>query len=130
MAVKINWDAVGISASLLCAVHCAVLPLVVTSLPFFGINIIHNNYFEWGMISFAFVVGTNALFHGYRIHHKNYRPMVLFAAGFVFLTVKEFLPSFEVFLLIPAVGLIVGAHYFNYRLFQKRNHKTRVTPAC
>ncbi|HNE92671.1 MAG TPA: MerC domain-containing protein, partial [Chitinophagaceae bacterium] len=50
MAFKINWDALGISTSIACAIHCAVLPLVVTSLPLFGINIIHNLWFEFSMI--------------------------------------------------------------------------------
>ena len=43
---KINYDALGITASLACAIHCAVLPLLMTSLPVFGINIINNYFFE------------------------------------------------------------------------------------
>jgi len=30
---KVNWDALGVGASLACAIHCAVLPLILTSLP-------------------------------------------------------------------------------------------------
>ena len=33
MRLKINWDALGIATSLACAIHCAVLPLLLTSLP-------------------------------------------------------------------------------------------------
>ena len=40
MKFKINWDAFGIAASVACAIHCAVLPLILSSLPLFGINII------------------------------------------------------------------------------------------
>jgi hypothetical protein len=54
MNFKINWDALGITASLACAIHCAVLPLMLTSLPLFGINIIHNAIFEYSMIGLAF----------------------------------------------------------------------------
>ena len=43
---KINYDALGIAASVACAIHCAVLPLVITSLPILGINIINNFWFE------------------------------------------------------------------------------------
>ncbi|MFK9892529.1 MerC domain-containing protein, partial [Escherichia coli] len=46
---KINWDALGVVTSVACAIHCAVLPLVLTSLPLFGVEIIDNLYFELGM---------------------------------------------------------------------------------
>jgi len=57
MNFKINWDALGISASLACAIHCALLPLFLTSLPLFGINIIHNYWFEASMILLAMAIG-------------------------------------------------------------------------
>jgi MerC mercury resistance protein len=62
MKLQVNWDALGIATSLVCAIHCAVLPLLLTSLPLFGINIIHNNFFEAGMITLAFLIGSLALF--------------------------------------------------------------------
>ncbi|HAL95914.1 MAG TPA: MerC domain-containing protein, partial [Chitinophagaceae bacterium] len=33
MRFRINWDALGISASIACAIHCALLPLFLSSLP-------------------------------------------------------------------------------------------------
>ena len=77
MKFKINWDGLGIATSLACAIHCIVLPLVLTSLPLFGINIIHNVYFEWAMIIIAFAVGVYALVHGYHTHHKKPLPVIL-----------------------------------------------------
>ena len=56
MNFKINWDGLGIATSLACAIHCAILPLILTSLPLFGVNIIHNMFFEWRMIALAFIV--------------------------------------------------------------------------
>ena len=116
MKLKINWDAMGIVTSVACAIHCAVLPVVLTSLPVLGINIIRNNFFEWGMIGFAFIVGTMALLHGYLKHHRSFAPVAVFSAGFVFLIVKQFIPLLEYWLLAPAVLLIVTAHFYNYRL--------------
>ena len=120
MNVKINWDGLGIATSLACAIHCILLPLVLTSLPLFGINIIHNIYFEWGMIIFAFFVGVYALVHGYKTHHKNSIPVLLFTAGFFLLITKQFFLAQEGILVVPAVILIVSAHYYNYRLCTKR----------
>ncbi|MEO7047169.1 MAG: MerC domain-containing protein [Ferruginibacter sp.] len=119
MDIKVNWDGLGIFTSLACAIHCAILPLIATSLPLFGINIIHNGYFEWGMISIAFVVGSYSLFHGYIKHHRSFLPIIVFTIGFLFLISKQFFASLEIALLVPAVILIVTAHYLNYRLCQK-----------
>ncbi len=116
MDLKINWDALGIFTSIACAIHCALLPVVLTSLPVFGVNIIHNNFFEWGMILLAFIVGVYSLFHGFFKHHRTYSSIVIFCTGFCFLVLKQFYPIYETWLLTAAVSLIITAHYYNYRL--------------
>src|SRR6476620_3381259 len=100
MKLQVNWDALGIATSLVCAIHCAVLPLLLTSLPLFGINIIHNNFFEAGMITLAFLIGSFALFHCYSRHHHRPLPLLIFSSGFIFLVSKEIFPSYEVALLV------------------------------
>jgi len=62
--MKINLDFLGIGTSLACAIHCALLPLFMSSLPVFGVNIIDNLYFEYIMVGVAFIVGILALRHG------------------------------------------------------------------
>jgi hypothetical protein len=123
MNLKVNWDGLGIITSLLCAIHCALLPVFLTSLPLFGINIIHNLVFEWGMILLAVVVGTFSLYHGFIKHHQQWMPIILFSTGTFFLVVKQIFHANELLLLLPAVLLIVTAHYQNYRLchFSKCN---------
>jgi hypothetical protein len=116
MNIKMNWDGLGIATSLACAIHCAILPLIVTSLPLFGINIIHNQFFEWSMIALAFVVGAYSLMHGYIKHHRSFLPLMIFSLGFLLLITKQIFHEYETYFLIPAVLLIVGAHYQNYRL--------------
>ena len=122
MKFKINWDAFGIAASVACAIHCAVLPLILSSLPLFGINIIENQGFEFLMIALAFVVGAYSLYHGRKKHHHSYYPMVLFAAGISLLFIKSMLHSHSLMLLLPAVSLVVIAHYLNYKLCRVHNH--------
>jgi len=116
MNIKLNWDALGIITSVVCAIHCALLPVLVTSLPVFGINIIHNSFFEWSMIALAFAVGSYSLFHGYIKHHRSFYPILVFSVGFVFLLLKQFFTQYETPLLIVAVVFIISAHYYNYRL--------------
>lgn len=113
---RINYDALGVSASVACAIHCAVLPLLFTSVPVFGLELIDNPYFEVGMIALACVIGVVALLHGYRKHHHRLLPVFLFTAGIAFLFAKEVFHYVHLWLLLPALALIVAAHYVNFRL--------------
>lgn len=119
---KINWDSLGIGASVACAVHCAVLPLLYTSVPLLGINILHNPWFEWTMIIIALAIGINALRHGITRHHHRYLPLILLLIGFAFLMAKEAIHEWHTALVIIALGFIVTAHYLNYRFCRKANH--------
>jgi hypothetical protein len=119
MRYKTNWDALGITTSVACAIHCAVLPLVLASLPVLGVNIIDNARFEYGMIGLAFAIGSRALWHGFRKHHHAYRPWLLFFGGILLLLAKQIWHQYEFQILPFAVGLIIGAHVLNYRLCRK-----------
>ena len=119
MNIKVNWDAFGIATSVACAIHCAILPIVISSLPILGINIIHNPLFEWGMIGLAFVVGSYSLFHGYIKHHRSFTAVLIFMLGFSFLILKQFFSQLEHLFLALAVLFIITAHFYNYRLCRK-----------
>jgi len=112
---KIDWDLMGIITSVACAIHCAILPIILTSLPLFGINIINNSSFEWMMIGIAFMVGCYALLHGYTQHHKNWKPLLVFALGFIFLVLKQIFYKHEFLFLVPAICFILYAHFSNFR---------------
>lgn len=120
--MRINWDALGIGASLACAIHCAMLPLFMSSLPLFGINIIENLAFEVGMIALAFLIGSYSFYHGYKKHHHSLVPFFIFIAGFTLLVLKQFFHHHQLWLLIPAVLLIVTAHLRNYSSCRVHNH--------
>jgi hypothetical protein len=147
MPKKINWDALGITTSVLCAVHCALLPLLVASLPVLGINIIHNASFELGMIGLAFVIGTRALWRtsagpsappstrpseplcigcpsDVRPSGFNRRllPWLLFNSGIILLLAKQLWHQYELQILPFAVLLILSAHILNFRFCRTRPH--------
>ena len=121
MRIKTNWDFLGIATSVGCAIHCAVLPVIVSTLPVFGINIIHNNFFEWGMIGLAFFVGSYSLYHGYNRHHKNNFPILLFSAGAICLVLKQIFSLHEYVFLAFAVCFIISAHILNFKYCRQSN---------
>lgn len=131
MLSKMNWDVLGITASVLCAIHCAVLPLALASLPMLGVNIIHNAYFEYGMIGAAFLIGSWALLHGFSRHHRRLLPFLLFTGGMLLLIAKQIWHTYELRLLPFAVALIVGAHVMNYRMSRPaRGEETAEIPGA
>lgn len=120
--VKINWDGLGIGASIACAIHCAVVPLFFTSLPLFGLNMVDNKPFEFFMIGVALLLGIMALRHGFKWHHHRYIPLFLFVLGIGLLILKEIVPGHPLWMIIAAVLLVVFAHYLNYKMCRKANH--------
>lgn len=119
---KINYDALGIAASIACAIHCAVLPLVMSSLPILGINIINNFWFEIFMILLAMGIGLHSLTHGFKKHHHRLLPIIVFVIGIVLLLVKQVFHQYQIWFLVPAVILIVSAHFINYRQCRIADH--------
>jgi hypothetical protein len=122
MKLQINWNALGVSAAVACAIHCALLPLFITALPLFGINILENIYFEIGMIIVALVIGSLTLTHGYRKHHHKLTPLFLFLAGMILLSIKHFFVEYILWLVIPSSILIISAYYLNWKLCRQAKH--------
>ena len=122
MKIQINWNAVGVSASVACAIHCALMPLFITSLPLFGINILDNIYFEAGMILVALLIGWLTLFHGFRKHHHKLSPLYLFIAGMILLIVKHFFTNNTVWLVVLSSALIITAYYLNWKYCRMAKH--------
>lgn len=122
MKFRINWDALGIATSVACAIHCAILPLVLSSLPIFGMNIIDNTGFEYLMIMLALAIGIFSLWHGYKRHHHSIIPISIFIIGILFLFAKQIWHEHQFWLLPIAIVAIVWAHLRNYRACRIHNH--------
>lgn len=74
MSIRINkevLDKLGILASVACAVHCAVLPLVITVLPLIGMEFLANEWVEISMICLAIGIGAWSLVGAYSSHKKS-----------------------------------------------------------
>lgn len=122
MKLHINWNAIGISASVACAIHCAFLPLFIGSLPLFGINLLDNIFFEMGMIAVALLLGSFSLLHGYRRHHHRILPLYLFYSGIALLVLKHFFTETILWLVIPSSLFIITAYYLNWKFCRLAKH--------
>jgi hypothetical protein len=122
MKGKINWDALGIATSLACAIHCAILPLMLGTIPILGINIVNNEGFEYLMIFLALAIGAYSLWHGYKKHHHSLTPLLIFLTGIGLLFAKQVWHTLQYWLLPLAVILIIAAHLLNYKSCRVHNH--------
>jgi len=117
---KINLDRLGITASTLCAIHCAALPFVITVLPMWGMGFLANEAVEITMIALSLILGVWSLSSGYRKQHQRIAPILVLILGFICIAFGHFsgLEMLEP-VLIPLGGFtIAAAHYFNLRLLK------------
>ena len=123
--IRINYDVLGIGVSMACAIHCAVFPLLLSGLPILGTGMLSHFLLELLMITLAAIIGFFALWHGYKKYHHRLLPAGIFVTGILFLLVKHWIPGGEIFLLIPAIIMIVSAHLLNFKLCRLASHTHR-----
>lgn len=75
-------DHIGITASTLCAIHCAIVPIILTFLPLAGIGFLATPIFEWGMIALALLLGVLSIFLSYVRTHRRTLPLLMLIVGF------------------------------------------------
>lgn len=110
-------DNIGMTASTLCAIHCAIVPLVFTSLPLVGLGFLANPWVEWGMIILAFIIGVSSISLSYFRTHRRLMPLGLLVLGFVIIiTGHLFITGWIEGIVVPLGGLtIAAAHFVNYK---------------
>lgn len=79
-----DWDTAGAAASFACAVHCALLPIVVTLLPLVGLGFLANAATEWVLVALSAALGIGSLCLGFR-EHRSRRAFAVLATGLALL---------------------------------------------
>jgi hypothetical protein len=121
-----KWDLAGGVLSLICALHCLALPVL---LPFAAV-FVHSLWLEIALMASAVIVGSHALRHGFKMHQFR-TPAWLFGIGMVSILVGNWvlthgeplgthgpnehvqtLPS--IILVFVGGALVMSAHVLNY----------------
>lgn len=82
-------DWAGLIASIGCAVHCAVMPLVLAYLPSFGLSWLADEMFHRWMAVLCFGLAAAAFIPGWQ-KHRSFVPGIWGAAGLLLLTTAAF----------------------------------------
>jgi hypothetical protein len=117
-----SWlDRLGATGSLVCAVHCAVLPLLIALLPALGLSGWLGENFERAFVVFASLLGVFSLASGYR-RHRVLRALGMLLVGLAVLWTAMLYKPLHHSVIEHAVamtfgGTLVGlAHLLNLRL--------------
>ena len=125
-------DSLGSVGAMLCAVHCALLPVALVLLPVLGSGFLASAGFERGFVAFATLLATASLWHGYR-GHRAYHAFALLVPGLIALWSGILVPALHESRLSHAVAMSIGgslvaaAHLVNLRLSQGHCHEQACT---
>jgi hypothetical protein len=119
-------DRFGATASFLCAVHCALLPIVIASLPAIGLSFLANHRFERGFIAFASALALTMLIVGFR-RHRQFRAFWFLVPGILLLAagvIVDFEDNAAAHAVLVAMGgtLVAVSHLTNLRLAHGHVH--------
>jgi hypothetical protein len=119
-------DKAGMIASITCAIHCMIMPLIVTLLPIFGLSLFATEEFEWMLLMVSAMLGVTSLCFGFK-KHKSFRAFSFLGIGLTFLVIgrlaHEHVSHFRVFtfdiyllFLVAGATLVALSHWLNNKL--------------
>ena len=113
-------DRFGAFASMLCAVHCALLPVVFGVLPALGLGFLANHVYEQAFVGFAILLASVSLWFGLR-KHGSYIAFLFLVPGIILLIIGVVIGSDHAnsgHAVIVSIGgtLVAVSHLANLRL--------------
>lgn len=109
-----NYDFAGAAAATLCALHCAIFPILLS----FGIisNTTHNHTFDWVLMTIGILIAGYILIKDFSLTHKNILPITIAGVGFI--TLFTGIQTHGEFFYLNILGglLIVSSHFYNWKL--------------
>lgn len=79
---------VGVWASVICAIHCTILPLFMILLPTAGVYLFINETLEFVLLGISLLFNITNVCFGYRQHKSNKAVAVLALGLFIFVVGK------------------------------------------
>lgn len=125
--MKTFLDKFGTTSSIVCAMHCALLPIVISILPALGLSFLVWSGFEWAFVCFASLLGLFSLWMGYK-RHRVYRALLFLIPGLLLVWMGVLVPEIHHAVVLHAVVMSVGgtliavAHLINLRLNHSHVH--------
>lgn len=125
--MKINnktLDIVASMSSLICAIHCAAIPIVLSFSSLSSLHFLENPYIEWTFIIIGLLFVFMSLWPSYKKTHHQVKPLLIASVGFVFMAIGrlDFTELWETSNTVIGALLVSSAHYFNWKLIKTLHH--------
>lgn len=121
-------DRVGATASMLCAVHCALLPFVLALLPLIGLEFLAGHTFERIFVACAAALACASLLTAYR-RHRRPQALFLMVPG-IALLLLGIMVNLDLHVVVHTACVVTGgvlvasAHVTNLVLAHRHHHAT------
>jgi uncharacterized membrane protein YfcA len=118
---KISWDAIGMSASSLCVIHCMLFPILLAFAPTLAHFIPGDETVHRTLACLLAAVGLLASWSGYKVHRRKV-VLLFLAIGISGVTAGAYagflLPThaWEVLITVFGSSFLIAAHYLNRTL--------------
>jgi len=114
-------DMLGIGVGLACAIHCALLPVILSTGALSGIAWMDHLVLDILFLVLSLIIGLYALVKSYLEYRHSALPIVIAVVGFIIIG-YTILAHDHTQLWLPASGgvLLAIAHYYNYLLRLKK----------
>jgi hypothetical protein len=111
-------DIAGICVSALCAIHCTVLPLVLTISAFNGFLFLDDPKLESMVLVASAIIGTLSLLASYLRYHRKFSAIGILLLGFVLIALGRVTGNPLTESIVTPLGAITIAiaHFSNIKL--------------
>lgn len=121
-----TYDIIAMTSSLICAIHCAAVPILLSFSYLSSLHFLHNPIIEWSFIGLGIVFVFISLWPSYKKAHHNSRPLLIAAVGFGIIALGrlDFSEAWETVNTVSGAILVSVAHFVNWKIMpSKADHK-------
>jgi hypothetical protein len=117
---NLHIDQIGFSASLICAIHCATMPIILSIISSTPLFFLSNPLFEISMIVLSIAIGFSSILPGYLKGHGKVLPLSLMLLGFSFIFSGHFIAVEELEPIVTPIGafMVAISHFVNYKMLK------------
>jgi hypothetical protein len=115
---NLHLDSLGFSASLICAIHCAVVPVLLTVSTWGGLQLLNDPSIELSILCVSTLLALLSILPSYLRIHRKLNAIVFVCMGFILIGLGRLEVSKVWEILFTTVGamLVAIAHYLNWWL--------------
>ena len=108
-------DRAGILTSMLCAVHCMIVPMLISISAFSSWAFLNDERIENVVLLLSAIIALWSLLPSYLKVHRKVTPVVILLSGFLLIGLSRFMVNVnESVLASSGAALVASAHFFNY----------------